>query len=478
MSGGRAYTVLPAKKILHDSRRGTRFEKGNVAMVKIVEDRYYKLLKAHLDEPQEKHLLAVAEIGRELVQAGVPVEDVAELHEKAIDRLGHELQDTKLLETVRIISQPLMEMLTAYSLTFLERLEEHKQAEEALQESEERFRTSFDQAGDALFLIEPGGRFVDINKRAWDELGYSREELLELSVPDIDPIFTEDKFAGFVQSLSPGTHVTIESVHKRKDGSTFPVEIRIGFIEMYGKPRLLSLARDVTERKRVEVLAATGQMAARIAHEINNPLAGLKNSFALIKDAVPDNHPDKKFSDYIEKEIERIANIVSQMFVLYKPPKAPSSDIYLVDTIKDIILMLEADCKPRDITIDFRAPDKSLKTSAPEGSFQQVLYNVIVNAIEASPENGVVRISASVDKRQLKLVVSDQGNGIPAEIGERIFEPFFTTKGDTSDGGLGLGLSVSRSLAQAMNGSIEYKSDPGKGTEFRIMWPLSNKPGV
>ncbi len=316
-----------------------------------IENRYYQLLKAHFTEPQGMFLHSVTEIGREIVKEGVPIEDVAKLHEKTIDRLERESPNKKLLENNHVVFQPLMELLIVYGAA-----------------SRKRFK----------------------------------------------------------------------------------------------------------EQKRAEALAATGQMAGRIAHEINNPLAGLKNSFALIKDAIPDDHPDRKFSSYIDKEIDRIANIVRQMFVLYKPPKVPADDIYLVDAINDVILMLEAECKQRGIAIDFRGPDQSLKMSAPEGSFQQVLYNVIVNAIEASPDRGIVSVTASIDERKLELVVSDQGNGIPEEIGDRIFEPFFSTKGNTSSGGLGLGLSVSRSLAQAMNGSIEYKSDPGKGTEFKIAWPLSS----
>ena len=344
-----------------------------------------------------------------------------------------------------------------------------------IKESEKKFSLLFNQVFDALILLDERGNILDANESAYRLLGYSTGKLIGLSVDAICPEGEVEKLRIVIKRvLEKGVDYLGESAFASKDGRIIDVEAGVVSFSIQNRKYILGSFRDITERRRMEVLAATGQMAARIAHEINNPLAGLKNSFALIKDAVPDNHPDKKFSDYIEKEIERIANIVRQMFILYKPPKAPASDIDLADTIKDVILMLEADCKPRGITIDFRTPDGSLKTSAPEGSFQQVLYNVVVNAVEASPENGIVGINASVDKRNLKLVVSDQGNGIPAEIGERIFEPFFTTKGDSSDGGLGLGLSVSRSLAQAMNGSIEYKSDPGKGTEFKIIWPLSN----
>ncbi len=344
-----------------------------------------------------------------------------------------------------------------------------------IKESEKKFNLLFNQVFDALILLDERGNILDANESAYRLLGYSTGKLIGLSIADICPEGEVEKLRIAIKRvLEKGVDYLGESAFARKDGTIIDVEAGVVSFSIQNRKYILGSFRDITERRRMEVLAATGQMAARIAHEINNPLAGLKNSFSLIKDAVPDGHPDKKFSSLIEKEIERITNIVRQMFVLYKPPKAPAEDMYLVDTIRDVILMLEAKCKQRGVTIDFRTPDRSLETSVLEGSFQQILYNVIVNAIEASPENGVVRVGASMDNRKLKLVISDQGSGISNEIGDRIFEPFFTTKGDTSGGSLGLGLSVSRSLAQTMNGSIEYKSDPGNGTEFTIAWPLSS----
>ncbi len=129
---------------------------------------------------------------------------------------------------------------------------ERKSVLQALQESEERFRTLVEQAGDAMALIQPNGRFVDVNQRACDALGYTRDELLALSVPDVDLIFSREKFEVHFQGLDMGKPVTIESVHRRRDGTTFPVEIRTGLIEMQGKPHILALARDITGRKEAE----------------------------------------------------------------------------------------------------------------------------------------------------------------------------------------------------------------------------------
>ncbi|MEE9524831.1 MAG: PAS domain S-box protein, partial [Thermodesulfovibrionales bacterium] len=103
-----------------------------------------------------------------------------------------------------------------------------------------------------MFLIDQDGSFVDINNRACEILGYSRKELLKLSVSDIDPVYPRDKFEEFIQNLEKNKPVTIEGAHKRKDGTTFPVEIRTGLIDIHGQTHLLSLSRDISERKKME----------------------------------------------------------------------------------------------------------------------------------------------------------------------------------------------------------------------------------
>jgi signal transduction histidine kinase len=112
------------------------------------------------------------------------------------------------------------------------------------------------------------------------------------------------------------------------------------------------------------------------------------------------------------------------------------------------------------------------KVNFPENRLRQILYNLLQNAIEASPDGGLVRVTAVIDQQQLTIAVSDQGQGIQAEVRSHIFEPFYTTKDGSTSGGMGLGLSVCKSLVEAMNGSIDFESNPGKGTEFRIVLPL------
>ncbi len=107
---------------------------------------------------------------------------------------------------------------------------------------------------------------------------------------------------------------------------------------------------------------------------------------------------------------------------------------------------------------------------------RQILYNLILNAIEASPPNGLVHVKAAVEEDRMTIAVADQGCGIPEELRAQIFEPFFTTKEAPNKSGVGLGLSICKNLVDAMNGTLELTSQPGKGTEFRISLPLNGKP--
>ena len=243
--------------------------------------------------------------------------------------------------------------------------------------------------------------------------------------------------------------------------------------------KVVEVVMDTTDRKRAEELlreseklAATGRMAARIAHEINNPLGGIKNSFLLIKDAIPKDYTYYEYVGRIEKEIDRIAHIVHQMFGLYRQEQKPTKRFSVDETIRDVVALLESSCRQHQIKIELDTARVPVIDAMLEGSLRQVLFNIIRNAIEASPPGEKVKVAAGSSKDFLTLTVSDQGKGIPKEIRSRIFEPFFTTKSAEVTGGLGLGLSVSRSLVESIGGSLDFKSKAGEGTKFRIFLPI------
>lgn len=228
------------------------------------------------------------------------------------------------------------------------------------------------------------------------------------------------------------------------------------------------------ERQRLEgeKLAATGRMSARIAHEINNPLAGIKNSFRLVREAIDPHHPHRSYVDRIDREIDRIARIVRQMYDIYRPEREQPREFLLRETLQDVALLLEPVAGRRNVVVQVQTIPSSLKVNLPEGAVRQVLFNLVANAIEASPNSGTILATARLQTGQVQIEVCDQGSGIPNWAQERVFEPFFTTKHSHDGSGLGLGLSVSRGLAESMGGSLAFVSEPGRGTTFRLAVPL------
>jgi PAS domain S-box-containing protein len=382
-----------------------------------------------------------------------------------------------------------------------------KQTEEALRESESRYRSLVEQMPDGLYRSTPGGKFIEVNPAMARMFGYSsKEELLSADIPRqlyFDPNDREQAVALLKQK---GNQAILPVRHRRKDGREVWSEAHARLIcddqgnVLYHE----GILRDITERRRLEKqlrqhtenleqlveartahirelekqrietekLAATGRMAARIAHEINNPLGSIHTAFRLISRAVPPEHRHHHYVGKIEKEIARISRIVRQMLELHKPhveaPKAFRPDV----AIEEVLALLKPQCRERHV--DFK-PDleraRSLVT-LPENMLRQILYNVILNAQEASPPNGLVLVTAQADGQNLDIAVADHGEGIPEEIKTRIFEPFFTTKSNGSSGGMGLGLSICKNLVEAMNGAITIDSKAGEGTICQITIPL------
>ena len=244
-------------------------------------------------------------------------------------------------------------------------------------------------------------------------------------------------------------------------------------LETVVKERTTQIMELERQRMENEKLAASGRMAATVAHEINNPLSAIKGGFLLIKDSIPE---DNKYYDYvgmIEKEIDRIARIVKQMFNLSRPYQGKISEFNAISVIRDVITMLDGIGSEQCVFITFSGHDNMIKVIMSEDHFRQVLYNIIKNAIEASHEGGSVEVRAkSVDSR-LNIIVSDLGEGISDDVRSKIFDPFFTTKSKYSDSGLGLGLATTKVIAEAMGGSLDCISEKDKGTAFTLDLPIN-----
>jgi two-component system sensor histidine kinase AtoS len=358
-----------------------------------------------------------------------------------------------------------------------------------LEENQKRYRMLFESAGDAIFMLEAEGenvgRIVSANRAAAVMHGYSVEELVGMQIQDLE---TPESAAGNperIRRIMSGEWIDAEISHRKKDGSVFPVEISAGMLEFEDQKYILAFDKDITERKqaeealqRTEQLVVVGEMAAGLAHEIKNPLAGIKLSIEILSAELNLAKDDEELFQRIVAEINRIETLLKNLLSYAKPPIPQFAPI-------DVNRIIEAAVKAAKYSLKGHAQgEKSRQPKAIEfvkdlndlplivadaAQLQQVILNLLLNAVHAVHDRGTIRLatSAKVDD-SIQIVVSDNGKGILESGLEKIFLPFFTTKPK----GTGLGLSICKRLIEQQNGTIGVARNPEGGLTFTIRLPI------
>ncbi|KAA3616967.1 MAG: PAS domain-containing sensor histidine kinase [Calditrichaeota bacterium] len=401
--------------------------------------------------------------------------------------------------------------LTETNKSLIAENSKRRKAEKKLAQSNDSYKLLFNSINEAMFVCDlETNTILEVNKAVCDHLSFSKDELVghslfELIDPEslLDvPFFDQHKLEKFVDEK----HTTFQTTYISKHGDKIPFEVNAYVFEQKGKMRVLAVSQSMNDkltteqhlrrysnklekevstrterikylenqRNEIKKITALGRMAAQVAHEINNPLAGIKNSFLLIKEAINPNHRYSKYSEKIEKEIERIANIVRQMFDLYRPGETPVKEYNINSPINDVITLLGPKCLDANIKVNYK-PKSKFKVRVPEGLIRQVLFNLIKNAIEASPQNGSVDCHLSKTDREFTISVIDYGQGISEEDKEKVFEPFYSKKTGNKTEGMGLGLAISKEIVEAFNGTLNFKANKEKGTVFEVTLPLQTE---
>ena len=243
-------------------------------------------------------------------------------------------------------------------------------------------------------------------------------------------------------------------------------------LEQLVQERTARIAQLEKHRRQMEKMAALGELAAGVAHEVNNPLAGIRNAFALFRTGLTKEHEHYELLDLVDKEIERISGIVHQMYQLYCRNPQQATEIMIEKVIADVVCLLEPIARRYQVELVTRQNRPGTVVRLPESELKQVLFNIVRNAIQASQRDGQVLIECDANEQSLELRVIDFGCGISEEILPHIFEPFFSTKGELKEG-MGLGLSVTRNLIESMTGTIDVETETGRGTTFILRLPRS-----
>ncbi|MGD1905999.1 MAG: PAS domain S-box protein [Leptolyngbyaceae cyanobacterium] len=355
-------------------------------------------------------------------------------------------------------------------LSVVNDITERKAAEKALQESEQRFRTLVEQATDALFVVDGKGRFLDVNQQACLTLGYSRDELLTLTVTDVQKSVSLEALAQ-VRAQVNGSPITQEGIHARKDGSTFPVEVRIGRIDIQGQPVLLALARDITERKQAESararLAEIGELAAMIVHEVRNPLTTILmglHSFASMD--LPERAQMRL--TFALDESERLQRLLNEILLYARDQALDLTPIKLNQCLKDLVEGFKAQPMATERHIQSVGLDTPVTIAGDLDKLKQVFINLLSNACEAVPEGETV--TCSLDRsstNQIAIKVHNGGAPIPPDVLPKLMQPFFTTKST----GNGLGLAITRRIVEAHQGTLQIESSAETGTLVTVSLP-------
>ena len=352
--------------------------------------------------------------------------------------------------------------------------------------NERRFRAIFDSGFQFQLLLDREGQVLEVNRVALQASHATLETVIGQPVWNTLWWTNNESARQTLQrafnAAREGTAARYETEVNGEGGPSSTLEVAIKpFIDRSGVTNQLLLeARDITARRRaesalqeVDTLTTMGRVAARVAHEINNPLAGIQNSFLLIKGAVPPTHPHFAYVGAIEREIDRIAAVTRQLYETYRPEQDSSAGTSIRSLVTDAVTFLAQVNRHTHVRIQTDFSNVPSVIQLPSAMLRQIFINLAQNAFEASPPGELVSIRAGLDAGTFSLSVRDRGNGVPAELRERIFDPFFSTKDrGVRTGGMGLGLALVRRTVIAAGGTITVADAPGAGTIFTVTLPV------
>ena len=389
----------------------------------------------------------------------------------------------------------------------------------------QRTQFALDHTADAVFWVSPEGRLIYVNEASCRSLGYTRDELLRLSIKDIDPDMPADRWPEHWLELKEKRLLEFESRHQTKDGRSFPVEIHASYLASADKEYNFAIAHDITQRKRAEAereqmlaeakqarrallsvlddekrmvaerdrlesqlqqaqkMEAVGRLAGGVAHDFNNLLMGIMGYAELCQAQLAPDHPIRDFLDEILIASKRSAEITRQLLAFASKQTIAPKVLDLNETVAGMLKLLRR-LIGEDINLVWMPGSNLRSVKLDPSQVDQLLANLCVNARDSiagvgniTLETGNVVIDAdyaathaeAVPGAYVFLSVSDDGCGMDKETLAQVFEPFFTTKGMGK--GTGLGLSTVYGIAKQNSGFVYAYSEPGKGTTFKICLP-------
>ncbi len=372
----------------------------------------------------------------------------------------------------------------------IKEIDDRKRAEEEVRRTAERFQSLIENGHDMITVLDAGGKILYESPSIERLLGYNDAELAGMNIYEF--IHPDDQVAAG-EALArvagkPGKTDNLEVRLKHKNGGWRLLDAAgKSYVDDLGVVNVIVNSRDVTERRhmedslhRMQKLESLGVFAGGLAHDLNNVLMGVMANIDLaLMDMAPEDSAHQRLEQAM-KAADRAGNLTNQLITFSKggePAKRVISIGNLIKNSSDLAL------SGTNVSCEVTVPERLWPVEADEGQIAQVINNILINAVQAMPQGGVVRIGCEnipavsedpsdiQEKRYVKITIKDQGNGIPAEHLDKIFDPYFTTK----KSGSGLGLAVAYSIVKRHEGRITVESESGVGSAFHIYLPATDK---
>lgn len=463
-----------------------RFLRVNTAFAEMFGYSVNEMLQMSMQDITHPHDLAASLAGREKLISGAS--QFFQMEKRYIHKDGHVLWGLANVSITRDAhGQPMLYVGQVQDFN------ERKRAEDSLK----LFRTLIDHSNDAIEVIDPTiGRYLDMNQKGCDDLQYSREEILRLSVVDIDQSAAKYGWDKSLELIRQTNSLVLETEHRRKDGSIFPVEINSKLVQL-DREYLVSVVRDISERKKSEEalyqseerfrqaqkMDAIGQLAGGVAHDFNNLLTIISGYSEILLSTLEVQDRRRESVKAISEAGERAASLTRQLLAFSRKTVLEPSVLDLNEVVRETGKLLRR-LIGEDILLTTVLDPTISRVMVDPNQLGQVLMNLAVNARDAMPKGGKLTVetrNVELDQdysrlhpdaqpgRYVLLSMSDTGCGMSAEVKARIFEPFFTTKGIGK--GTGLGLAVVLGIVKQSGGHMEFYSEPDLGTTFKVYLP-------
>jgi two-component system sensor kinase FixL len=346
--------------------------------------------------------------------------------------------------------------------------------------SGERLRTIIDSAVDGIIVIDDRGHIESFNPAAERLFGYAGSEVAGRNVSMLMPSpYREEHDAYLRRYLATGEARIIgigrEVTGRRRDGSVFPLRLSVGEMTIDGRRKFTGMVHDLSDRVALEdrlreaaTLAKVGEMAAVIAHEVKNPLAGIRGAIQVIGGRLPADSRDAAVTNDIVKRIDALDSLMKDLLVFARPPQPRRAfvDVLPLVTMTAELMARDPSLKDVRVHVDGSAPP----VLADPEMLKIVFQNLLVNSAHSMQGEGKIEVAVTTIDSTCQISFTDAGPGIPDDIRDKVFNAFFTTKSR----GSGLGLATAKRLVEAHQGDILVECPAAGGTTVVIRLPLQS----